>query len=565
MEEQRLRELQRIADGLGVVDAVEEVRNLLARMAEGRFFLACLGQFKRGKSSVLNGLLGSPLLPVGVVPVTTVVTVIRYAETTSARVRIGGAEWRTIDVAKLAEFVSEVENPDNVKDVRAVEVFVPAPLLRSGMCLVDTPGIGSVFAANTETTKEFVPQIDAALVVIGADPPLSGAELDLVREVASGVHEIIFVLNKADKLTDDEIQQGKAFAAKVLREALRREPIVILVVSALERLNAGAGTREWPALEDHLQRLADNGRAGLVRDAGRRGAQRVVARLLREVRERRGALERPRAESTQRIERLRVAVEEAERTLGEMGYLFTAVQDQLAARFEEDRQMFMAIHLNAATKELHDEIDAARKQTTSGLADRAMDLARQIAREHVEGWRTMIAPVAESLFRESGERFVTIATDFLRRVADPADPSLASLPESFHPDTGFRTKPRFYFHEMVTLGGPGAGGRIVSLVRSREARVSAIKAEATGYLLRLFETNSNRTANDFADQVLVSRRRLQAELRDHLQGVVRAAQESLARAEQTFDAGHEAVSAAIEELSMVEQELQDLHGARAAV
>ena len=63
------------------------------------------------------------------------------------------------------------------------------------MCLVDTPGLGSVFAANTAVTQAFLPHIDAALVVVGADPPLAGEELALVEAVGHQVHNLILVLN----------------------------------------------------------------------------------------------------------------------------------------------------------------------------------------------------------------------------------------------------------------------------------------------------------------------------------------------------------------------------------
>jgi hypothetical protein len=86
-------------------------------------------------------------------------------------VRFRDRDWEECDPTALAIYVSEEHNPANEKAVAAVEVFVPSPLLRSGMCLVDTPGLGSVSLANTEATRAFVPHIDAALVVLGADPP----------------------------------------------------------------------------------------------------------------------------------------------------------------------------------------------------------------------------------------------------------------------------------------------------------------------------------------------------------------------------------------------------------
>jgi Dynamin family len=120
--------------------------------------------------------VGEPILPTGVVPVTAVPTVLRYGNQRTARVLIGD-KWRTIRPEDLAQYVSEEWNPENSKQVAGVEVLLPSPLLASGMCLVDTPGIGSVFCGNTETTKNFIPQVDAAILLVGADPPISGEEL----------------------------------------------------------------------------------------------------------------------------------------------------------------------------------------------------------------------------------------------------------------------------------------------------------------------------------------------------------------------------------------------------
>ena len=86
------------------------------------------------------------------------------------------------------------------------------------MCLVDTPGIGSVFSGNTATTKEFLPQIDAAILVVGADPPISGEELALIEAVAVNVDEILIVLNKIDRVSATERQQASSSPPKFLRD-----------------------------------------------------------------------------------------------------------------------------------------------------------------------------------------------------------------------------------------------------------------------------------------------------------------------------------------------------------
>jgi GTPase Era involved in 16S rRNA processing len=114
---------------------------------------------------------------------------------------------------------------------------VPSRLLAGGMCFVDTPGLGSVFTGNTAATHAFIPHIDAALVVIGADPPLAGEELALVEAVAQHVQDIVLVLNKADRTTPEEKAAAVNFADRQVRKRLQRGLGPILEVSAAERID----------------------------------------------------------------------------------------------------------------------------------------------------------------------------------------------------------------------------------------------------------------------------------------------------------------------------------------
>jgi len=526
-----------IADQLGVERVAQEAKDLRERLSEGRFFVACVGQFKRGKSSLLNALVGRAVLPVGVIPVTAVITVLRFGDHLQARVRFATGDWREIEPNTLGEFVSETENPENAKGVTAVEVFVPSELLRHGMCLVDTPGLGSVFAGNTAATREFVPQIDAALVVLGADPPLSGAELELIEETVKQIDRLVLVMNKADRLTDDERAEGRAFAEKVLRERLRRDVPAVLEVSAKERTSIGV-RRDWGRLETTLRALADE-RTDVVRQAEARAVPRLRGALLREIDEREGALRRPQEQSARRIEALRQSIGHAERTLGELDYLFKAVQDNLGRAYDREAEKFLREVTPTVTRDLEHRIDADADADAKHLPTLAMEGAQALARQAVESWRATMEPVAEKLYSEAVARFAEIANDFLRRVADPKDPALAALPESFEPKLRFRTRPHFYFTDMLTLASPKLGTRLAGITKAM--RVAAVKMNATEYLVRLLATNSSRVANDFSGQVLESRRLVQAELRDHLQAVVSSAETALRRADEQRALGYEAV------------------------
>ena len=225
-----------------------------------------MGQFKRGKSTLLNALISEPILPSGVIPVTAVPTIVRFGERRQARVRLRSGEWTDIGFGDIEEYV-EARNPENRKGVAALEVFVPSPLLREGMCFVDTPGLGSVFAGNTAATHAFLPHIDAAIVVIGADPPIAGDELALVESVAKEIPDILFVLNKADRVTEHERNAAISFARRVLEERLQRPVRSIFEVSALEQLDGHGSQRDWAQLWDSLEQLIRRSGQRLVRDA----------------------------------------------------------------------------------------------------------------------------------------------------------------------------------------------------------------------------------------------------------------------------------------------------------
>jgi predicted GTPase len=542
-----LARVAQVAREVGADSIADEAEALAFRLGEGRFFVACLGQFKRGKSTLINALLGEELLPTGVVPVTAVVTVVRWGASASARVRLRDGAWHPIALDDVAEYVAEECNPENEKGVTGVEVFAPSTLLRDGMCLVDTPGIGSVFAGNTEATRDFVPHIDAVLVVLGADPPISGAELDLVEDATKLVSRLVVVMTKADRLTEEERSQGRDFAARVLAKRLGRAVGPIFEVSAVEK-RRGSATRDWGALEAALVRLASEG-VEVVLNAEVRGTHRLRERLAREIDEQTGALVRPREESERRIDGLRRSVADAERALDEMGYLFTAVQDRLTRSFQATRDAFLARARKEATGGLVRAVDSRPE----GSAREAMELALSIARTRVESWRAEVAPEAERTYREAVARFVDLANEFLQRVASAGDPALAALPVAFEPDMGFRTKPEFYFNELLTLADPRVSTRLAALLGSRER----IASDAVEYLERLFETNSSRVANDLIAQVLESRRRLQQDVRETLRSVVARAERALERAEGEQARGTTSVEAAMARLRRARSELDE--------
>jgi GTP-binding protein EngB required for normal cell division len=559
--EPAIAQLVTLASEIGADAIRREAIQLGERVAEGRFFVACVGQVKRGKSTVLNALVGAPVLPTGLLPVTAVPTVVRYGQAASARVETVERGWSEVPLDALVEYVAEDRNPDNRKRVLAVEVRYPSPLLARGLCLLDTPGVGSVFEGNTRATLELVPRIDAAIVVIGVDPPLSADELLLVGQVNRQVADLIVVMSKADRFTEHQREEAAAFAQRVLEQRLGRRVSHILQVSATERLAGTGALRDWPTLVAELEQLAvASGR--LVRAAEERGVRRLVDRLVRELDERHGALTRPVEESERRIAHLKACTAQAERALGDLGYLLAAEQGRLATRFAEEREAFLARALPAAKAELGKLLNAPLGQRDQPLREYAIQLAQEVYRRWLDRWNEEVQPLGEQLYREAAERFTELANGFLDRLASSGEPALAALPRMLGPEAGFRVGSRFYPTELLTLTARSPLDWLLDVVRLRAAALRAVTREAGNYLERLLRVNASRVTGDLDERVLESRRRLESEIRSYLLDLHQSAQRALEVARVRWVAGADARRAELERLDALRRQastLQLLH------
>jgi GTP-binding protein EngB required for normal cell division len=199
------------------IGALEDFLESCQSFAEEKILnIAVLGRFKAGKSSFLNHLLGKGLLPVGVIPVTTVVTEIQYGPEERAQIRFLDGRTETTELRRIGEFISESENPENQKQVDSVRVELPSMERYRGIRFVDTPGLESVLEHNTDTSLEWLPNVGLALVAVGVDPPLSQHDIELIRNLSRYTPNISLLLTKVDVLEPDERAQVQAFVQKQL-------------------------------------------------------------------------------------------------------------------------------------------------------------------------------------------------------------------------------------------------------------------------------------------------------------------------------------------------------------
>jgi GTP-binding protein EngB required for normal cell division len=555
----RLLRLANLAQELGAEPVAEEAHELAARVSEGRFYVACVGQFKRGKSTLLNALVGHEVVPTGFIPVTAVPTVIRFGDVLHARIRMRDGSWQNVPMPNLKEYVTEELNPENKKGVDGAEVFVPSPLLSSGMCFVDTPGLGSVFTGNTATTQAFIPHIDAALVVVGADPPIAGEELALVETVGKQVQDLILVINKADRTSDPERAAATKFTREILEKRLHRPMGEVFEVSATERMENRGPLRGWDKLLASFHHLVEDSGRNLVRSACDRGLQRLSEQLLAIINEDRDALLRPIEESERRIELMRETIGEAERSMHELSFLFMAEQQRISDYFLDRRKQFFHLAWTESEKEFNERLRAIPLGFGPHYRHQIMHLSEEISQRRVLPWLKPEQEEGERQYRTVALRFVEMGNNFLKKLADAGLNELTRMPHALDPEKGLRVRSNFHFEKFLGTADPPSPLRwladiFLPLVGGRKF----ITNEGRAFLDHLLEVNSWRVQNDVLNRIQESKERLEVEIRKLLHEVSRIAEQALERARKVKEEGAPAVELAIERLNRMEQDVSAL-------
>lgn len=247
----------------------QESRDLLTRLAEDRFNLLVVGRFSRGKSTLMNALLGGDLLPTGIVPLTSVITTVRYGSRKQVVLHFNGRSLnRDVPLTQLAEYVTQQSNPGNVKDLAYAEIELPVEILRRGFFFVDSPGLGSSIAENTQTTERFLPEADAFVLVTSYDSPLSEEEDRILQRIRITNKRLFVVVNKQDTVSAAEREQALVFVAEQLKRFSFSETPLVFSLSARQALmakqaddHAGMATSGLAPFEAELLRFLTEERA----------------------------------------------------------------------------------------------------------------------------------------------------------------------------------------------------------------------------------------------------------------------------------------------------------------
>ncbi len=252
-------------------DLEARLRQARARLLNDHVRVLVVGEFKQGKSLLVNAVVSAPVCPVYDDVSTAVSTVVSYADAptlTVVRMTDGGGdappvEHRTrrddIPLEQLsgavAQYVSEQRNPANRQGLSHVEVGIPRHILQAGLQIVDTPGVGGLTSVHGAATMAALPSADAVLLVSDASQEYTAPELDFLRQAVRLCPNVVCILTKTDLYPDwrriADIDRGHLRDAGIDTELIGVSSTVRwqAVLSGDAELNAESG---FPELESYL-------------------------------------------------------------------------------------------------------------------------------------------------------------------------------------------------------------------------------------------------------------------------------------------------------------------------
>lgn len=208
-----------------------KVKALREKLELEEITVSVIGQFKRGKSTLVNAILEENILPVGIVPVTSVVTRILYGQK-KAEVHFDNGVIKTIEFDSLAEYINEQKNPGNKLCVSSVTLHTKSPFLKEGLTFVDTPGVGSAHKHNSDAAYAFVKESDAVIFMLSVDSPINEIEIDFLKNAKEYAAKFYFAINKIDYVEEDELSAYLEYCRKLLCSLMEVDDIMLFPVSA---------------------------------------------------------------------------------------------------------------------------------------------------------------------------------------------------------------------------------------------------------------------------------------------------------------------------------------------
>lgn len=202
-----MAQLDGICKRLSMEGQATELKNLEERLKNHIFSVGIMGEFRRGKSTVINALLGQEIVPADIVPCSATLNYVKWNVNKGAEIYFKDGTVQSVDVEDLAKYVTKItkESEKVSATVEKAVVYYPCQFCQNGVQIIDTPGLNDD-ERMSDISEKVIPTLDAIIMVIVPDSPFSQSEAEFVRNkvMASDLGRIIFIVNKIDTIDEDD-------------------------------------------------------------------------------------------------------------------------------------------------------------------------------------------------------------------------------------------------------------------------------------------------------------------------------------------------------------------------
>lgn len=401
---------------------------LVKKLEADRFHLVVVGEFNHGKTTFVNALLSShgvegekgpkDLLPVGVTPTTAVIHHLEYGEEPKASVVYESGDKKDLGIEEVKKFAVSGDRGGSAAsgEVKYLEVFLPSPILKERIVLVDTPGVNDLSLQRADITYSYIPKSDAVLFLLDAGQPLKESERVFLQDklLSQSRNKIVFVVTKRDIWDASEEKEALAYIRTELDKILPNAPI--FPVSAHRALEDDHDKSGMPQLVTHLMGFLAEERGRILLDNALGQALDIGRLLAKGVDARKRAVMMTKEELTRRIDFLEKDLAGQAKTL-------------------EQRRSFIREEVGAVKawvrRDLEHFVEDIIKQLPSLIDDAKPDEIKLHLGPFLE--RTMVEWVQKET-KEIGSALETVAEKTIALVRDDANESAKRLSDAFGTD-----------------------------------------------------------------------------------------------------------------------------------
>lgn len=234
-------------------------KSITRKELDNRFYLAVVGEFKRGKSTMINSLIGQDILPSDILPTTATINILEYSEEEFAEIKYTDGRKEQLELTK--ENLDKFTAQEGVKaeEIDYISIGVKSDILKGGIVIIDTPGVNDISQSRVEVTKNILPNCDAAIFLLDAASPLTRTEAQFLETkiLTYKLESLLFIISKSDRLDEDELEESLEGASSRIKEVLEYEaPLMAYSSREVMRSEEKGSTHEYKTkLIDYISEL----------------------------------------------------------------------------------------------------------------------------------------------------------------------------------------------------------------------------------------------------------------------------------------------------------------------